>query len=78
MWARYYAHLPSLSLWDSGNLRYILEGGVLPTLHGNVIWKNWHLCGVFWEDCEHKNLHVPTPPEVATTTARLLKVALGG
>ena len=33
--------------------------------------------GVCWEDCECKNLHVPTPPEAANTIAKLLKVDWG-
>ena len=28
----------------------MLAGMVLPTLHGDVLCKYWHLCGVFWED----------------------------
>ena len=76
--ARYDVHLPSLSLHDGENSRSILAGAVLPTLHGHVLCKNWNLCGVCWEDCKCKNLHVPTPPEVATTIAGLLKVARGG
>ena len=77
MKARYDAHLPSLSLWDGENSWSILAGAVLPTLQGQIICKNWYLCGVFWEDCERKNLHVPTPPEVSTTISELLKVARG-
>ena len=42
---RYDAHLPALSLWDRENSCSILEGTVLPTLHGAVLCKNWHLCG---------------------------------
>ena len=76
--ALYDAHLPSLSLQDGGNLRYILVGAVLPTLHDHVLFKNWHLCGVYWEECKRKKLHVPTPPEVATTIAGLLKLDRGG
>ena len=75
--ARYDAHLPYLSLRDGENSRSILEGAVLPTLHSHIICKNWHLYGVCWEDCERKGSHVPTPPEVATTISRLLKVDQG-
>ena len=75
---RYDAHLTSLPLRDGEKLRSILVREVLPTLHGHVLCKNWHFCGVFWEDCERKNSHVPTPSEVATTIAGLLKVASGG
>ena len=78
MKALYDAHLPSLSLQDGGNLRYILVGAVLPTLHDHVLFKNWNLCGVYWEECKRKQLHVPTPPEVATTIAGLLKLDRGG
>ena len=69
---RYDAHLPSLSLWDGEQTRSILTGAVLPTLRGHVICKNWHMCGVCWEDCERKNSHVPTPPEAANTITDLL------
>ena len=41
---RYDAHLSSLSLWGGENSRSILAGAVLPTLHGHVFCKNWHLC----------------------------------
>ena len=59
---RYDAHLPSLSLRDGEQTRLILTGAVLPTLHGHVLCKKLHMCGVCWEDCERKNSHVPTPP----------------
>ena len=42
----YDAHLLSLYLRDGENLRYILAGAVLTTLHGHILFKNWHLCGV--------------------------------
>ena len=74
---RYDAHLPSLSLQDEEKLQYILEGEVIPTLHDHVLCNNWNLCGVCWEDCDRKKSHVPTPPEVETTIAGLLKVARG-
>ena len=74
---RHDAHLPSLYLQDMESLRSIITGAVLPTLHGHVLFKNWNLCGVCWEDCNHKNSHVPTPPEAVNTIAELLKVARG-
>ena len=74
---RYAAHLPSLSLWDGEQTWSILTGEVLPTLRSHVLCKNWHMCGVCWEDCERKNSHVPTPPEAANTISELLKVAWG-
>ena len=74
---RYDAHLPSLSLQDEENSRSILTGAVLPTLRGHVLFKNWHMCGVCWEDCKRKNSHVPIPPEAETTIAKLLKVDRG-
>ena len=74
---RYDSHLPALSLRDGESTRSILAGTVLPTLHGAVFCKNWHLCRSCWEDCERKRLHVPTPPEVAKTVAGLLKAARG-
>ena len=74
---RYDVHLPSQSLRDRENSRFILTGAVLPALRAHVICKNWHMCGVCWEDCERKNSHVPTPPEAANTIAGLLKVARG-
>ena len=62
MQVRYDAHLPDLSLWDGENSRSILAGTVLPTLHSDVIFKNWNLCGVCWEDYKQKFSHVSTPP----------------
>ena len=50
---------------------------VLLNLHDAVLSNNWHLCGVCWEDCKRKHLHVPTPPEVATTVAGTLKADQG-
>ena len=41
------ANLPALSLQDGEKLRTILEGAVLPTLQVHVLFKNWHLCGLF-------------------------------
>ena len=75
MKVRYDAHLPSMSLRDGENSWSILVGAVFPTLHGHVLCKNCHLCRVCWEDCG--DLHIPTPPEVAITIARLLKVVQG-
>ena len=67
----YEAHLPSLYLRDGENSLSILAGDVLPTLHSHVLCKNWHLCRVFWEKCERKNLHIPTPPpELATNISK--------
>ena len=77
MRVRYDAHLPSLSLWGGEQTRSILARAVLPTLRGHVLFKNWHMCGVCWEDCERKNSHVPAPPEAANTIVELLKVAHG-
>ena len=73
MQVQYDTHLPALSLQDRENLRTLLVGVVLPTLHSHVLCKNWHLCAVCWGKCKHKKSHVPTPPEVGTTIARLLK-----
>ena len=73
----YDAHLPALSLRDEDNSRPILARMVLTNLYIHVLCKDWHLCGVCWEDCERKKSHVPTSPEVAATIAWLLKVAWG-
>ena len=78
MQARYEAHPPSQLLWDGENPRFIPAEAVFPTLKGHVICKNWHLCGVCWEECERKNSHIPTPPDVANTVSGLLKVAWEG
>ena len=59
---RYDAHLPSLSLWDVEQTRSILMGAVLPTLRGHVLYKNWHMFEVCWEDWECKKLARPYPP----------------
>ena len=74
MQARYEVHLPSLYFRGGENSRSILAGEVLSTLHSHVLCNKSHLCGVCWEDCDRKKLHPPTPPEVATTIAGLLKV----
>ena len=57
----YNVHLPALVLWDRENLRTLLEGAALPTLHIHIIFKNWYLCGLSWDDCEHKTC-TPLPP----------------
>ena len=77
VWVRYDAHLNALYLQDGENLRSIPAGMVLPTLHGAVLCKNCNFCRVCWEDFKRKCLHSPTPPEVATTAAGMLNVALG-
>ena len=41
----------------------ILAGEVLPTLKGHIIFKNWHLCRIFYEYYKRKNLHILTPPQ---------------
>ena len=46
MWAQCNAHLAALSLRYGENSRTLLAGKVLCTLHGYVLCKNWHLCGV--------------------------------
>ena len=74
---RYNAQLPALSLWDGENSHSILVGTVPLILHGAVICNNWHLCGSFWEECERKRLHIPNPPEVATTVAGILNASRG-
>ena len=60
VWVRYKLHLPAELIQDGENSKSLLEGMVLPTLHGQIICKNWHLCGECLEECEHKNTHVPT------------------
>ena len=77
MGVRYNVHLPALSLRDGYKSRSILVGTVLPALHGVVMCKNWNLCGAFREDCKRKRSHVPTPPEVETTAAGMLKADQG-
>ena len=46
LWAQCNAHLAALSLRYGENSRTLLAGKVLPTLHGYVLCKNRHLCGV--------------------------------
>ena len=48
-----------------------------PTLHDHILCKNWHMCGVCLEDCECKDMHVPTHPEVATAIYGMLKKSRG-
>ena len=50
---RYGVHLPALYLRERGKSRNILAGTFLPTVQGHVLCKNWHLCRLCWEDCEH-------------------------
>ena len=61
---KYDLHLPALSLQDWENSQIILVGPVLPTVQHHFLCKNWHLCRMFWENCERKKLHVPTYPDV--------------
>ena len=70
-------HLTDIYFWDGESLRSILAGTVLPTLHGDIICKNWYLCGVCWEECKRKKLHVPISPDVVNTLYGLLKAAQG-
>ena len=77
VWMRYDTHLPALYLWGGENSRSILADTVLPTLHGAVLCKKWHLYRSYWEDCEKKRSRVPTPTEVATTVDGLLKASRG-
>ena len=70
---RYDAHLSALSFRYKENSRNPMTGVVLPTLHGRVLCKNWHLCGLCWEECERKQLHFSL--EVAATITRLIKKA---
>ena len=79
---RYDAHLPALSLRDGENSHSILVGMVPLDLHGAVLCKKWHLCGVCWEYCKRNartSLPPPPPhtPEVATTIAGMLKADRG-
>ena len=54
VWVCYDMHLPALSLQDGENTRTILAGIVLPALHGHVLCKNCHRCGVSREDLDPK------------------------
>ena len=74
VWDQYNVHLLIISLHYGENSWSFLAGTVLTTLHGHAIFKNCHLCGVCWEDCECRKSHVPTPPGVAITISRLIKV----
>ena len=73
--ASYEAHLPALSFWDERNWCTIMARALLPIFQGHVISNNWHRQGMFWEDSELKNLHVPTSPEISAGMNRLLKTA---
>ena len=73
----YEAHLPSLTLQGGGKSSTILEGTFLPKVQVRVLFNNWHLCRLCWEDCNHKNSHVPTTPGVAAAITRLLKKSRG-
>ena len=42
----YDAHLPALYIRYGEKFWNLLVGKVLPTLHGHVLCKNFHLCGV--------------------------------
>ena len=77
MWVCYDTHFPTLSLWDGKKFSTLMEGAVLPTVHVNVISKNWHLCGLFWEECKRKKLHVPTSPDIVSTITSFLKTSRG-
>ena len=78
MRVQYNAQLPFLNLWEGENSWTILSGTVLSTLHGHVICKKWHMCGMCWEDYKPKNLHVPPPPpELLIDIAGLVKTARG-
>ena len=77
VWACYEGHLPSLSLWYGNNLWSILAVAVLPNLHIHIICKNWHLCGVCWEERERKNSHIPTPPICGNHHLRATQSGLG-
>ena len=74
---RYSVHITAMFLSDGGKARTVLTGAVLPRVQVRFICNNWHLCGLFWEDYKHKNLHVPTSPEVAVTLTEMLKTAQG-
>ena len=74
VWDQYNVQLLIISLHYGENSWSFLAGTVLTTLHGHAIFKNCHLCGVCWEDCECRKSHVPTPPGVAITIYGLIKV----
>ena len=71
----YKAHFPALSLRDGENLHTILDGVVLHIVQGCILCNNWQLFGLFWEDCKHKNLYVPTSLDVAAAMTGLSKMA---
>ena len=72
---RYDDHLPDLYLWDKETSRNLLMGEVLPNIHGYIIFKNWHLCGLCWDKCERENLHLPNSRDVVATITGLLKTS---
>ena len=76
--ARYDVHLPALYLRDGEKSHTILAGTVTPTVHGQVLFNNWHLCGLCWEDCKRKNSRIPTSPDVAETLTGMLRTDRGG
>ena len=78
VWVCYEAHLSALYLQDGINSHTILEGAVLPKVQGRVIFKNWQIYGLCWEDCEHKNLHINTSPNVTAAITGFLKTSQGG
>ena len=57
----YDTYLTALSLRDGEKSYLIITGKVLLTLHRAVIFRNWHLCGAYWEDCKRKHSHVLPP-----------------
>ena len=38
-------------------------------VQGHVLCNKWHLCGMCWEDQEHKKSHVSTSPDVSVELA---------
>ena len=73
----YEAHIHAFYLQYRENVHTILAGTVLPTVKVHVICKNWHMYRLCWEDCEPKNLHVTTSPNVAAVITGILKKAKG-
>ena len=58
----YEEHLPALYLQEGGNSCTIMVQTILPKVQGHVIFKNWHLCRLCWEDCDHKICMFLPPP----------------
>ena len=75
---QYNAHIPTLLFRDGNNSWTLLAGTVLPTLHGYVFCKNWHLCGPCWEECECKTRTPPPPPRGGNHHLRAAHSGLGG